>query len=398
MRLRRTARARQGHPAYWTRPNKEGSELSGEGSALRAAIPSAPTFIMSFASTGSYRLKALCLVKAHFGARLQVFSGDAPPDSGIRTISRSELDFLPLRNTYPIGRNVLIQDIPYHAYLGCPVLLLDLNPRMPQVWALLIFRRLSNRKTILWGHAWPRAGKGSKSDLLRHGMRTLASFLVTYTVTQADELSMFHPDKRIFAAPNAIYYEREFGFDPSSRRDAIIYVGRMQSEKKVHVLVSAFEIAARTDSSIRLILVGDGQDFEAIKALVLAAEATDRIELLGHIDNYDQLKALYGRAIVSVSPGYVGLSITQSLAFGVPMIISDPEPHSPEIEAAEWGVNASTFPSGDAPALAERIAEFTVSSDDWRKDGNGISSRAASRYSAEAMAQGLISALELAAQ
>lgn len=50
--------------------------------------------------------------------------------------------------------------------------------------------------------------------------------------------------------------------------------------------------------------------------------------------NNEDIYDVYANALVSVSPGYVGLSLTQSLSFGVPMLIAIDEAHVPEIDAA----------------------------------------------------------------
>ena len=42
----------------------------------------------------------------------------------------------------------------------------------------------------------------------------------------------------------------------------------------------------------------------------------------GHVSEPSELRSVYGASVASLSPGYVGLSVTQSLGFGVPMIVS----------------------------------------------------------------------------
>lgn len=55
------------------------------------------------------------------------------------------------------------------------------------VWLLLI-RKILNRKSVLWGHAWPRGGRYKRSDRPRNLMRRLRDAIVVYPEAQAREL------------------------------------------------------------------------------------------------------------------------------------------------------------------------------------------------------------------
>ena len=118
------------------------------------------------------------------------------------------------------------------------------------------------------------------------------------------------------------------------------------------------------------------------------------IEFKGHISDHDSLRALYGSAIASVSPGYVGLSLTQSLSFGVPMIISRNEPHAPEIEAAFEDVNCLYFETDNIDDLVDKIVDVYNKKHVWWERGESIKSLCQTTYSVERMARGVIEALE----
>jgi glycosyltransferase involved in cell wall biosynthesis len=118
-----------------------------------------------------------------------------------------------------------------------------------------------------------------------------------------------------------------------------------------------------------------------------------RVSLTGHLDEVEVLRKIYARAFVSVSPGFAGLAITQSFAFGVPMLIADNEPHAPEIEAAAQGENCAFFASDDPAALAAGLLGFYRDRFTWIAKGPGIAATCASRYSVEVMAEGIVAAL-----
>ena len=172
-----------------------------------------------------------------------------------------------------------------------------------------------------------------------------------------------------------------------------LYVGRLVPEKKPALLVAAFAAAAgRLPEDRRLVLVGAGPEEARLRALAGEAGLGDRVVLAGHVGDQERLRALYAAAIASVSPGYVGLSITQSLGFGVPMIHADDEPHSPEVEAAVAGFNAVPFRSDSVAALADALVAVSGERDAWAARRQAIADDCAARYSLEAMADALLAA------
>ncbi|GAB3365846.1 hypothetical protein GCM10027431_07270 [Lysobacter rhizosphaerae] len=127
-----------------------------------------------------------------------------------------------------------------------------------------------------------------------------------------------------------------------------------------------------------------------MKRLASGSEFADRVKFFGHVTDREELRKLYEHALVSASPGYVGLSITQSFAFGVPMIISQTEPHSPEIEAAIAGFNCAFFETDNADDFARVLSECFESKTEWLGRRSAIALECANAYSTELMAERLL--------
>ena len=109
--------------------------------------------------------------------------------------------------------------------------------------------------------------------------------------------------------------------------------------------------------------------------------------MLGEVIDVPALRRFYHRSRFSVISGFAGLSLTQSLSFGVPVLIADDEPHAPEIAAAMPGFNCRYFEAKSAPALAGALVE-AWGSDTWHATPAEISGRCAETFSAEKMAEG----------
>jgi glycosyltransferase involved in cell wall biosynthesis len=297
----------------------------------------------------------------------------------------------PSRNHFLFGRKLLWQSGIWRKALSADAVILEFNPRILSNWGVAAVRRLLRRRTVFWGHAWPRSGRGSRSIPVRSAMLALSDAVVVYTETQARELRELLPHKHISAAPNALYPAAEMQPAQTAAPTDFIYVGRLVEAKKPQLLINAFVRAADLlPAKCRLIVVGDGPERGALETA--ARPLADRIVFKGHISDVSTLRSLYANAVASVSPGYVGLSITQSLSFGVPMIVARNEPHAPEIEATEEGVNSVFFEEDNEDALAETLTTFWQQCTAWLSRRDAISASCRHRYSIETMSRRLLDA------
>lgn len=218
-------------------------------------------------------------------------------------------------------------------------------------------------------------------------MRRLSNGTVTYTYRDAQKAHDDMPESAVWTAPNSLY--RGEDIQPAigvTVRNSVLYVGRFAPAKKVSVLVEGFAQAVRQQPDMKLVLVGGGSEESALKLLVSRLGIQDKVEFPGWIDDLHELLPFYSRAFCSTSPGFAGLGLTQSLGFGVPMLVADNEPHSPEIELDSSG-GVTYFTSGSCAELEKAILGK------WRTrhslPDSAISDYTKQRYSAEAMAQGL---------
>ncbi|MFJ6284408.1 glycosyltransferase [Pseudarthrobacter oxydans] len=174
-------------------------------------------------------------------------------------------------------------------------------------------------------------------------------------------------------------------------RTSVLYVGRFAPAKKVSLLIEGFAKAAERMPEMRLILVGGGEEESRLRELASHLGVASKVEFPGWIDDLDQLLPFYRRSFCSASPGFAGLGLTQSLGFGIPMLVADNEPHSPEIELdISGGVEyfASDSPDGLRDALLHKWDSRDILPD------HDLSEYTRVRYSAEAMAAGLRDAFE----
>ena len=104
-------------------------------------------------------------------------------------------------------------------------------------------------------------------------------------------------------------------------KNKILFVGSFDQRKRNDLLIIAFsEIVTQIPKSIDLVFIGDGVEKLNSELLTEELSLTDRVKFEGRIDDPVKLSTYYDEAIVSVSYGQAGLSVLQSLGFGVPYI------------------------------------------------------------------------------
>ena len=303
-------------------------------------------------------------------------------------------------NIWLLDRRIGVQRIDLRRAVAARVAVVLLNPRVATTWGVLLVRRLLGRPTVAWGHAWPRQGPAARSDRLRSVLRRISTAVLVYTETERSQLLARWPRLRVFVAPNALYPAHEMqpasptGGEPTN----LVWIGRMIEAKRPLLAIEGFERAVEElPGACRLVMVGSGPDLDAVRDRARSSPVRDRIDVTGQITDHAALATIFGDAMATLATGYLGLNAIQSIGFGVPVIYPKDDNHAPEVEALDES-NSSSFPAQDVDALVAAVLRVSRERDAWLARREEISRRARSRYSSEAMARGLVDALEAVAR
>jgi glycogen(starch) synthase len=153
--------------------------------------------------------------------------------------------------------------------------------------------------------------------------------------------------------PN-FYDEVIFRKLPEIRKDKeIVFLGRLVSDKGLHLLVKALHILASQRVYYTLTVIGEGPERESIIKLVDECHLQDRVEFVGPKKG-QELVAILNQHQVLVVPSVVresfGIVVLEGLACGCKVVVSNggglPE------AAGSFGV---LFKSGDTDDLAKEI-------------------------------------------
>ena len=349
-------------------------------------------FVLYLAVLPKYRTECIEILHNELGSDLGIYISEAHLDESVRSgIPEALYKQISIRRILK-GR-AFVQTGHFTDAVRAETSVVDLNPRSVTAWAILAIRSILRKRTLVWGHIHPQAGPQSKTAFLRLMMRRLASGTISYTYKDAEKAKADLPGKLVWVAPNSLYKSDAIKPASSSKvldRTDLTYVGRFAAAKKVDLLVRAFAQVALSVPDMRLRLIGGGITEPNLRQLVRDLGVSDKVDFPGWIDDLETLRPYYERSFCTASPGFAGLGLTQSLGFGIPMIVADAEPHSPEIELASVG-GVEFFESDSVADMALCISRH------WdRRESlplTDISSYVQTKYSAEAMANGLKSAL-----
>lgn len=335
-----------------------------------------------------YRVGLFRHLREKYGDGLQLAFGEVSFSRTLRTSPQAQGLYVRLDNRFHWGRRLLWQRGLLSLAVPADLVIAEFNLRAPSTWWMLWRRTLAGKPTVFWGH---NTGRGRWSKPLRRWMLRRAAGFIAYMPSEQRRLQSDFPGLPVWVAPNAMMWARDCFFIPRAPDDVrdIIYVGRLVATKKVRLLLQGFLIAVQAKllpSESRLIYVGDGPERDALQQSAAAAGADERVVFTGHVSDIATLRGWYATAIVAVSPGYVGLSATQAFSFGVPMLVADNEPHSPEIELCEKGRNTQFFRANDATSLADALGEMMREKRMWISRRDAICSHTRNSYTFDQMA------------
>jgi phosphatidylinositol alpha-mannosyltransferase len=179
--------------------------------------------------------------------------------------------------------------------------------------------------------------------------------------------------------------------DPANREHNIVFIGRHEPRKGMHVLLRAWpEIRRRTGARLRLI----GADPLAVRLVLTRERVSDEgIDVLGVLTNEELTDELL-RAKVQVASSLggesFGMVLTRGLACSVPVVASD----IPGYRAVLEGEAGVLFPPGDHDALAAAVIQLLGNEESRQSRGVAARALVQERYAWDGIARRLLEIYE----
>jgi glycosyltransferase involved in cell wall biosynthesis len=302
-------------------------------------------------------LKSTNLNMIHTGAYFSLFS-----ESAIRRIFQSfRPEIVHIQDHFPLSHDV----VRVAKQFG--IRLIGTNHFMPENLAAYV-RLISNIKPfynrVMWN--W-MLGTYNRLDLATAQSKASAAILRSqglsipvYPVSCGIDLRRFHPDPTL----DRTEVRTRYGLDPN--RTVFLFVGRVDHEKRLDVLLQAIKLLDRDD--VQLAIAGHGAAQEHLKTMVSELGLGDRVHFTGFVPAED-LPALLNSADIFTMPSeaeLLSIASLEAMACGRPVLLANAVA-LPEL--AGDGVNGYLFRPGDAADAARCMALLVNHPERWARMG-----------------------------
>ncbi len=155
-------------------------------------------------------------------------------------------------------------------------------------------------------------------DRVRNFFYSKADALAFYTDYPIDKYEkMGIPREKMFVAPNTVAVSpvRE-----KVKKDTLLVIGTLYREKGIQSLLDAYKELRMTCKLPLLNIIGKGPDYDAINQWIQANSMQDLIVLRGAIYDINEKAKYFARALACISPKQAGLTVLESMGYGVPFV------------------------------------------------------------------------------
>lgn len=159
----------------------------------------------------------------------------------------------------------------------------------------------------------------TKWDWIRDIFYKAADACIFYTdyVVKKNMQRGYDP-KKMFVAHNTVKV-----LDPKEgiKKDSILFIGTLYPQKGLQLLLESYKEANSEKEHLPdLNIIGGGSEYDNVKNWIESNNLQNKIHLLGPIYDKDIKRDYFQKAFACISPKQAGLSVLESIGYGVPFI------------------------------------------------------------------------------
>lgn len=250
-------------------------------------------------------------------------------------------------------------------------------------------------------------GIGAPASYTRHyGEAGMLYYMVSHTMEKRADALIFYAQEaldlhnkqgfngpKMFVAPNTTsVLKREVR---SEMKDSIMFIGSLYLEKGLQMLLDAYKAAYEEDNLIvKLNLVGGGKPLPMIRQWVKDNKLENVINVLGPIYDNEKKADMFQQTLACISPLQGGLSVLESMGYGVPYITDANAITGGEAFNIKDGQNGLRVEGMNVNKLKDIILDISSHKQKYIEMGNNAYEHYWSCRKPEDMAQGVIDAIE----
>jgi glycosyltransferase involved in cell wall biosynthesis len=254
------------------------------------------------------------------------------------------------------------------------------EPHCVSTWLILIIARILGRSTFLWTHGW----YGRESLFIRIVKKIF--FKLSFRIFLYGDYARKLMIREGFPADKLIPVYNSMDFDSqckiretlsytdiykkkfSNEFPVLIYIGRIQKNKKLDLLIESISLLLNRNVRCNLVIVGAEVEKTGIFELVENFNLSKYVWFYGASYNEQVLGELIYNANLCVVPGDIGLTVIHSFIFGTPVLTHNNfSQHGPEFEAITEGVTGDFFDNNSVADLSDKICDWINISSDKRE-------------------------------
>lgn len=229
-------------------------------------------------------------------------------------------------------------------------------------WLKLSFLPLVSKQKVIFHTLGVSAayGKGydehKEWDKIRCWFYKKASALVFYTSLPISKyLKMGIAKEKMFVAPNTVAVSK---IQDEVKKDSILMIGTLYKAKGLQNLLDTYQQLKNECKLPVLNIIGNGPDYENIKQWISDNKMEDIVKLRGAIYDIQEKAYYFLHAYAVISPKQAGLTVQESMGYGVPFITTKNAITGGEILSIHNGIDGILMDSVDElPVIIKDISE-----------------------------------------
>ena len=196
-----------------------------------------------------------------------------------------------------------------------------------------------------------RQNAGAVWGVLRRLLYRFASVVTANSEHAVEAMADYVPRRKLAAVRNPVVLQDPV--DDATRLPVVLSVGRLVPQKNHRLTLTAMAALGGKAAGWSLEILGDGPDCDALTELAETSGLSERVNLLGLVDN--PVPHYRAAGIFVLSSIYEGTPnvLLEAMAQGLPCIVSDSLPGA--LEYVDDNVTGLVFRSGDSEHLAACI-------------------------------------------
>ncbi|MFK2465247.1 glycosyltransferase family 4 protein [Bacteroides fragilis] len=213
------------------------------------------------------------------------------------------------------------------------------------------------------------------------------AFYTTHPIEKYSKMGI--PRERMFEAPNTVAV---CPIDTNVKRDSILFIGTLYRQKGIQYLLDAYKVNKDNPNIVPLNIVGKGPDFDYIADWIKENGMENFIFMRGAIYDNEEKAKYFEKAIACISPLQTGLSVLESMGYGVPFITVKDAITGGELFNVHNGVDGILM--DNATELNEIIGDIFVHKEKYLEYGRKAKDFYDNNRTPQHMADGLWKAIQ----